>query len=66
MSPHEVSPNSDFTEGILPLDLALDKIWKVMIAAVGDSAKKANLATLREVGVPVFLTVSINGKRRTH
>lgn len=47
-----VSLNSDFAEGILPLHLALDKIWRAMIAAVRDSAKKSNLERLREVGVP--------------
>jgi hypothetical protein len=49
--PHRSSASSDFSEGILPLHLALDKIWTAMTAIV-NPIKKANLDKLRAFGVP--------------
>jgi len=48
-----VPEGTNFAEGILPLNLALDKVWAAMTAIV-NPIKKANLDKLRQVGVPNF------------
>jgi hypothetical protein len=47
-----VPPGTDFAEGILPLHLALDKIWQTVIAISSKAQTKANLERLRQTGVP--------------
>jgi len=47
-----VPPGTDFDEGILPLHLALSKIWDAIIGAVRTPKAKRNLKRLREEGVP--------------
>jgi len=47
--------NADFSEGILPLHLALDKIWRTLISTASDPLRKANLEKLRDNGVPDHL-----------
>jgi hypothetical protein len=51
-----VPAGTDFSDGILPLHLALDRIWTGMMAIV-DAEKRANLQSLRELGVPDYLYV---------
>jgi hypothetical protein len=46
-----VPAGTDFSEGILPLHLALDKIWVAMAAILGP-IQKANLQNLKVMGVP--------------
>jgi hypothetical protein len=47
-----VPANTDFAEGILPLRLALDAIWRTVISVQDDSRKRAILESLRDTGVP--------------
>jgi hypothetical protein len=47
-----VPPATDFTEGILPLHLALDKTWRAIIAIPRDPRTRRNLEFLRDNGVP--------------
>jgi hypothetical protein len=49
-----VPSNTNFAEGILPLRLALPKIWRAIIAVLDDTRKKAVLERLRDTGVPDF------------
>jgi hypothetical protein len=49
-----IPPNTGFIEGILPLDLALPKIWQAIIAAQADIGKKKRLERLRRQGVQHF------------
>jgi hypothetical protein len=49
-----VPPNTNFDEGILPLGLALDKIWDSVISAQDDPQTKARLQMMRKTGVPDF------------
>ena len=49
-----VPANTDFAEGILPLRLALEKIWRALISVQDDARKKAILESLRDKGVPDF------------
>jgi hypothetical protein len=49
-----VPANSDFAEGILPLRMALEKIWTTVISVLDDARKKAVLERLRKTGVPDF------------
>jgi len=46
---------TDFSEGILPLHLALDKIWRAIISIPNDPKARANLERLRIDGVPDYL-----------
>ncbi len=46
--------NSDFSDGILPLGLALDRIWEMLTSLLEDPKKKENLATMHANGVPDF------------
>jgi hypothetical protein len=43
---------TDFSEGILPLTLSLEKVWKTIIAAQDDKRKRAICEKLRTMGVP--------------
>ncbi len=47
-----VPANSDFAEGILPLGLALEKIWKTLISEQIDVCKRGILGKLQKTGVP--------------
>jgi hypothetical protein len=49
-----VSASTDFAEGILPLRLALEKIWRAVISVQDDARKRAILERLRDTGVPDF------------
>ena len=44
--------NTNFDEGILPLGLALDKVWAAVISAQDDAGTKARLQKMRNTGVP--------------
>lgn len=46
-----VLADTDFSEGILPLHLALDKIWAAM-AVIVSPIQKTNLENLKAMGVP--------------
>ena len=46
-----VPPGTDFSEGILPLHDALDKIWQTIISIPTDPDTRTNLRQLRESGV---------------
>jgi hypothetical protein len=50
-----VPPGSGFTEGILPLHLVLDKIWKSIISIPRDLRTRVNLESLKDSGVPDYL-----------
>jgi len=43
---------TNFSEGILPLHLALEKIWQTIVSIVPDTRTKENLRTLQTMGVP--------------
>ena len=49
-------PGTDFAEGILPLGLALERIWATVISIQDDSRKKAILATLETRAFPTTNT----------
>jgi len=49
-----VPANTDFAEGILPLRLALEKIWTALISVQDDARKRAILERLRDRGVPDY------------
>lgn len=51
----KVPLGTDFSEGILPLHLALDKIWRTVISIPSDPRKRAHLQKLRKEGVPNHL-----------
>ena len=44
--------SSDFSEGILPLDIALEKVWEILVSLVNTCEQRENLAKLRMQGVP--------------
>jgi hypothetical protein len=44
--------NSDFSEGILPLDTSLEKIWEMLLPLVNTFEQRENLTELRVQGVP--------------
>lgn len=46
--------SSDFSEGILPLGKALDRIWEMLGRLLEESEQKTNLATMRANGVRDF------------
>lgn len=48
------SSESDFSEGILPLNLALDRIWDTLIYLVDSDVEKDRLNYMRLHGVPDF------------
>lgn len=47
-----VPSNTNFEEGILPLGLALDKVWDAVISAQDDAGTKVRLERMRKAGVP--------------
>jgi len=47
-----VPASTDFAEGILPLRLALEKIWTTVLSAADRPRKRAILERLRDMGVP--------------
>jgi hypothetical protein len=49
-----VPANTDFAEGILPLHLALEKVWGTLISILSDARRRANLEKLRGAGVDDF------------
>lgn len=46
--------DSDFSDGILPLELALPKIWKLLIDLAPTKYDKVQLKSMQETGVPDF------------
>jgi hypothetical protein len=50
-----VPPSTNFEEGILPLHLALDKLWDAIVAIPRSTQTRANLEYLRNTGVPDHL-----------
>jgi hypothetical protein len=59
-----ISKSADFSEGILPLDLALDKVWTTVISIPRDSRTRAKLEKLRTNGVTNLLYTLKVGNRR--
>lgn len=51
-----VPPNTDFAEGILPLHLALGKIWGTVVSKPKDGRKRANLQKTGIQAFPIFST----------
>lgn len=49
-----VPEGTDFSEGLLPLRLSLEKAWKTVEAAQSEKRRRAILRRLRRVGVPDF------------
>jgi hypothetical protein len=47
-----VPANTEFSEGILPLHEALEKIWSTLISIPTDKEKRAKLEQLKMLGVP--------------
>lgn len=50
-----VPPITDFAEGILPLNLALNRIWDTVIGIPKETQTRTNLKRLRAMGVPDYL-----------
>jgi hypothetical protein len=49
-----VPEGTTFSEGILPLNLALPKIWQAVVSTASDEQKRIRLEKLRSEGVPDF------------
>ena len=52
----------DFSEGILPLDEALEEIWQTVLTVFSDTCHNSRLRLLKEKGVPNFHYVTKVGQ----